>query len=34
MAVTKFGSSNIFGKQKFNRLDQAAFSVDNSSIIT
>jgi hypothetical protein len=27
MAVTKFGSSNIYGKQKFNRLGQAADSV-------
>ena len=27
MAVTKFGTSNIFGKQKFNRLGQAAASV-------
>jgi hypothetical protein len=27
MALTKFGSSNIFGKQKFSRLNQAADSV-------
>jgi hypothetical protein len=27
VAVTKFGSSNLFGKQKFNRLGQAADSV-------
>ena len=33
MAVTKFGTSNLFGKQKFNRLGQAADSVAASPFV-
>jgi hypothetical protein len=33
VAVTKFGSSNLFGKQKFNRFNQAADSVAAQAVL-